>query len=89
MPRVIVCQFTSLDDLPKKSYKDPAAVLQAISKAGRFSVFEVTSSKVLAKTMDTLGAWGFYKTVGGEYPWCEIEITDAGREFLQAKTPSR
>jgi hypothetical protein len=82
MYAVRVCSFTSLDDLPKKSYGDRQAVLRAITTAGRFSVFEATSTLKLATTLEFLGQNKLYKTTGGEYPWVEVKITRAGKKFL-------
>ena len=82
MYAVHVCSFSTLDDLPKKSYGDRQAVLRAICEVGRFSVFEATSTLKLAKTLDFLGQNKLYKTTGGEYPWVEVKITRAGKKFL-------
>lgn len=82
MYAVHLCSFSTLDDLPKKSYGDRQAVLRAICAAGRFSAFEATSAMKLAKTLDFLGQNKLYRTTGGAYPWVEVKITRAGKKFL-------
>lgn len=82
MYSVHLCSFTSLDDLPKRLYKDPVAVLKALAQVKRFSVFEATSSMVLAKTLDRLLREGLYKDAGGTYPWIEIELTEEGHRLI-------
>ena len=82
-----LCNFSTLDDLPKRSHKDRLAVLKALSTVRRFSIFEATSTMALAKTLAQLGFEGLYKTIGGEYPWIEIEITEAGQRLIAESEP--
>ena len=72
--RVHICQFSSLDDLKKKDYRNPGKVLAALKAAGRFSCFEVQDSAALAKTVTMLFKTGRVKSVGGEYPWTNVEV---------------
>ena len=80
---VHICSFTSgLDELPRKQQASLWSVLHYLSETKRFSVFEATANNVIARTMDVLGERGYFKSTGGAYPWCEIEITEKGLEFL-------
>lgn len=80
----IVCSFSSLDDLPRTMHGNRRAVLRALHQVRRISIFEITSAPKLARTMDYLGKHKLYRTVGGEYPWIEVEVTPEGHAFLEA-----
>ena len=79
-----LCTFTALDDLKPSQRKDTRAVLAAIAKAGRFSVFEATQYRSLAMTLDRIFREGLATTdtesIG--YPWTKVALTDAGRALL-------
>jgi hypothetical protein len=82
---VRICRFTSLDEvLPKSAYGNRVKVLQALARVGRFSVFEVTDSPTLARTMDRLGRDKLYRRTGGVFPWTEIELTATGRALCSS-----
>ena len=87
MEQVHIC-FSSvgIDELPRKQQGDIRAVLTILAKTKCFSTFEATANTTIASTMDRLGNEGYIRSVGGSYPWCEIEITDKGRELLAATT---
>lgn len=72
--------FTALDDLPKKHWRDKAKVLAAIHAAGRFSAFDPVDR--LAVTVTALFDEGYMKSVGGQYPWCVVELTPKGEALL-------
>lgn len=57
-------------------------MLKALAQAKRFSVFEATSSMVLAKMLERLLREGLYKNTGGTYPWVNIELTEAGLHMI-------
>lgn len=82
MTVAILCQFSTLDDLRPKDRKDVVTVLRVMAKTGRFSVFEATAYSSLAKTIDRIFSEGLVKRTGGEFPWTEVELTDAGRATL-------
>jgi hypothetical protein len=84
MTSIIVCSFaTGIDDMPRKDQRDPIKVLRVLDQGKRYSVFEATDNQTIAKTMDYLiHKSGYVKTIGGEFPWTQIEITDAGRAAL-------
>lgn len=76
-----------LDDLTRKQQADHVAVLRVLQRTGRYSVFEATDNQTIAKTMDRLisannKGGALVKTLGGDYPWTAVELTDAGRALL-------
>jgi Flp pilus assembly CpaE family ATPase len=80
---VRLCTFTSaLGDASAKERTQPRRILAILNRNPRFSVFDVNHDS-LAKTLDYLKDADFmvYKK-GGHYPWCEIQVTPAGRKFL-------
>lgn len=83
---VHLCTFSvGIDELPRSKQRDAAEVLKILAANKRFSVFEATANNVIAKTMDRMQ--GHYFTVtGGSYPWCEIELTEAGKKLLAEGT---
>lgn len=84
MIRIIVCSFsTGIDEMPRKDQRDHLKVLRVLARNKRFSVFEATSNQAIARTIAYLiNKSGLVKTVGGDYPWTNIEITDAGADAL-------
>lgn len=84
MTSIIMCSFgTGIDEMPRKDQRDHLKVLRVLAQEKRFSIFEATANQVIAKTMDyLLKESGLVKSVGGAYPWTEIEITEAGRAEL-------
>ena len=82
-PIAHICTFTTgLDELTRKQHADARAVLRVLAEHKRFSVFEATANPTIAATMDRLGEQGYIKSAGGTFPWCEVEITEAGQAFL-------
>jgi hypothetical protein len=79
--------FSSLDDLTKQQRRDKIAVLNAITAAGRFSVFDA-GEPPLGATITEIFRLGWAKNAGGGYPWTNVEITEAGRAALAATLPS-
>lgn len=71
-----------LDELKPKQARDLKLVLSIIAEHGRFSVFDATENKHIANTMTKLGQEGYYNRTGGSFPWCNVELTDKGRELL-------
>jgi len=80
---VHICSFTvGIDELPLKQQSNLRAVLTILAETKCFSVFEATANQTIAATMDKIGRHGYIKSVGGSYPWCEIEITEKGQALL-------
>lgn len=87
---------TELDDLTRKQQADHIEVLRVLARTGRYSIFEATKNKVIAKTMDHLllrscitivdgvkTEHGLLLTrTGGEYPWVEVALTEAGKQMI-------
>lgn len=80
--KIIICSFTvGIDELPRRKQRSEVEVLKVLAEARRFSVFDATANPTIARTMDRIQ--GRYFTVtGGEFPWLEIELTDAGKKLL-------
>lgn len=99
MNRVIVCSFSSgLDDMKRKDQRDVVKVLRILAQCGRFSVFEATANQTIANMMDKIlhkgctlvqpdgskRAYGLLiKSIGGAFPWTEIELTEGGKQLLE------
>lgn len=85
-----------LDDLTRKQQADHLAVLRVLHRTGRFSTFEASHSMVIAKTIDRLLSKSCITVddgvrtehgpllirTGGQYPWCEVVLTDAGKRMI-------
>jgi hypothetical protein len=89
-PAIFIDTFSSLDALPKKHYRDPAAVLRAIMGAGgRFSTFEASDSRALGATITALfHELRWIESTGCErdqYPWHQVKLTPAGWEALHGR----
>lgn len=82
-PSVILCKFSTLDDLRPRDRKDTLKVLRVVGKAGRFSVFEATEYRTLAETIESLFQKKLIQRTGGEFPWIEVELTETGFETLR------
>lgn len=74
-----------LDDLNRKQQADMQIVLRVMEKAKRFSSFEASDNDVIARTVTDIFRLGYVKDMGGGYPWTNVELTDAGRKFLEPK----
>lgn len=99
MTNVIICCFSSgLDDMKRKDQRDVVKVLRVLAAAGRYSVFEATANQTIARMMDKICHKGctlvgpdgtkrtygkLLKTLGGNYPWTYVELTDGGRKLLE------
>lgn len=82
MSFVHLCSFSvGIDELPRRKQRDAAEVLKVLAETKRFSVFEATANTVIANTMTRMQGH-YFKVVGGDYPWCNIEITEAGKRLL-------
>jgi hypothetical protein len=78
-----LCRFSAgLDDLSRKEQADPAVVLSTLKRLGRYSCFEASDNRVIAKTMDSLHDRGLLDTTCGEYPWSTCSVTPRGEQFL-------
>jgi hypothetical protein len=83
---IIICRFSDrIEDMRRNDQRRPVAVLRVLDKCKRFSVFEATGNAVIARTMTNLFDRGYVKSIGGAFPWTEVEITEAGRKLMQAE----
>lgn len=81
-----LCFFSvGIDQLPRKEQGDLRAVLTVLAETKRFSSFEATANGTIASTMDRLGNEGYYRVIGGSYPWVNIEITSKGWDLLEVQ----
>ena len=78
-----------LDDLNRKQQADMQIVLRVMEKAKRFSSFEASDNDVIARTVTDIFRLGYVKDIGGGYPWTNVELTDAGRAFLDTAGKSK
>jgi hypothetical protein len=65
----------ALGDLPKKAHGDDAAVLAVLAEHPRFSVWDVSTTK-LGKTLDRLTKAGRLQCLNDaeQYPWCRVAV---------------
>lgn len=88
--RVHVCRFSAgLDELPRRKQGDRRAVLEVLVRAGRFSVFEACDNQIIASMMTRLMHGNainppMIRSTGGEFPWTNVELTEAGKAYLEA-----
>lgn len=88
--RIFLDRFTAgLDDMKRADQRDPVAVLRVLEKIKRFSVFEASDNDTIATTMTMLFERGYVKDIGGGYPWTNIEITEAGQQFINENTENK
>ena len=79
---VHICNFSALDDLPKREHGNPVAVLRLLDAVGEFSAFEMEGK--LARSMTYILRKEWIKTdISCGYPWTKVEITPAGRAALR------
>jgi hypothetical protein len=81
-----VCSFSSgLAEMKGKDKADPMKVLAVIAVNPRVSIFEVTETAPIAKSMDYLVAKKFIRRVDLEmgYPWMKFELTQRGKSRLK------
>lgn len=99
MTAVHIDRFSAgLDELTRVQQADHVAVLSVLARTGRFSVFEASENAIIARTMDRLLHKGctmvdrdgtkheygmLVKSLGGAYPWTNVELTDGGRRLLE------
>lgn len=95
----IDCFSAGLDDLTRKQQADHIEVLRVLARTGRYSIFEATENEVIARTMDRLlwkscrtvvggvrmfnGRGLLLTRIGGQYPWVEVALTEAGKRLLE------
>jgi hypothetical protein len=79
-----VCYFGSaLDEMKRRDQGNTVKVLRVLSGIKRFSVFDATANDVIARTMTHIHHdWELIRETGGEFPWIEFELTEAGRAAL-------
>jgi hypothetical protein len=82
--QIHVCRFSAgLDDLSRAQQANPAVVLVTLKRLGRYSCFEASDNRVIAKTMDSLHERRLLDSSGGAYPWSTCTVTKLGEQFLQ------
>lgn len=78
-----VCHLSGgLDDLSRKQQADPAFVLRILKRLGRYSYFEASNNRVIAKTMDLLLERKLLDSASELYPWSTCTVTPRGERFL-------
>lgn len=75
-----------LDDLSRREQADIAAVLRVLNRTRRFSSFEASENRVIARTMDALIERGYVRTRCLSYPWVAVELTAAGQALIKEST---
>jgi hypothetical protein len=84
MRDIHICYFSAgLDDLSRKQQADAAEVLRALKCLGRYSCFEASENRVIAKSMDTLHQRRLLDSSCEAYPWSSCKVTELGEQFLQ------
>ena len=74
-----VDRFTSLAEGPKNKQGDPATVLRALHKAGRFSIWDATDNQTIAATMTRIVQGGYIERDDvTPYPWTKAILTPKG-----------
>lgn len=72
----------SLDDLTRRDQADDDVVLSHLRLYRRFSVFEVTASPTIARTIDRLERTGRLTTERQGFPWTAVVAID-GEALLE------
>lgn len=84
MSNVHVCRFSGgLDGISRKQQSDPVTVLRTLKLLGRYSCFEASDNRVIAKTMDSLHERKLLDSSCDVYPWFTCTVTPRGEQFLQ------
>lgn len=79
----ILCSFSvGIDDLTLKEQAQCEPVLRVLQRSGRFSVFEATANQTIAKTITRLMKGGYLKSMGGAFPWTNVQLTEAGKRLI-------
>lgn len=76
---MIVCSFSgALGSLPAKDRTNVAAILDVLRHNPRFSVFDATEHKALARTLDRMHKRGLieYRRDRVGYPWIEAVVKE-------------
>lgn len=72
-----------LDDLTRKQQASRVEVLRKLKEIKRYSIFEATENKVIAKTMDQLVRAKLIKTDNScGYPWINVTLTEDGERMI-------
>lgn len=83
MGRMIVCTLTTgLGELSVRDQKSGVAVLQYLRKHPRFSVFDATATKHIAKTMDELKRNGWITLRKEGFPYAKAKFTPKALELI-------
>lgn len=83
MSTIFIDRFSAgLDDLTTRQQADPAIVLATLKRLGRYSCFEASDNRTIAKTMDLLADRALLQNTIGGYPWTTCKVTEIGEQFL-------
>ena len=88
VPRAVyLCSWDAgLGYMKKGDQKYSKKVLAALHACGRFSVFEATENRVIAKMMDSLVKEGYIEVDNSPgYPWSNVRVTKKGMAYAGLK----
>ncbi|WP_327210448.1 hypothetical protein [Rhizobium leguminosarum] len=84
--QVFIDEFsTGLDELSRRRQRSTREVLKALLGMKRVSVFEITENDVIAATVQRIVDRKLAVVTPGTYPWSDVEVTDAGRDYIEQK----
>jgi hypothetical protein len=84
---VHVCNFSSgLDHLTRRKQAQILPVLEILHRAGKFSMFEATANRIVAKTMDLLERDKYIEVdYSTPFPWLKVKLTEKALAIVQAE----
>jgi hypothetical protein len=89
MRGVRICCFSSgIDEMKKKDQEDPVKVLAVLKCQPRFSAFEASANRGIARSITFLFERNLVENVGDlGYPWVKVRITELGQSVLSGASP--
>ena len=79
----------SLTSLTSAQQRNPAVVLAALARLGRYSALDTSLSsspnQTLAETMSWLVEAGLMEVTHQAYPWFAARVTESGEKWLAAR----
>lgn len=85
---ILIDNFSSaIGEMKRKDQRNPLKVLRVLLAHPKFSVFEATDNRTIAKTLDGLQDQGLIEHIDREtmgYPWTKVRVTDKGHAALAA-----
>ena len=88
-PRAIVCSFAGgIGRMKAFDQRDPLKVLQVLAADPKFSVFDATERKSIARSLTVLKQRGLidYPEPQPGFPWSKARVTEAGLALLNQRT---